>query len=252
MLGKGRRIVDQRTARTRVHDDAAIEDDGVVGHIENLLSVLLDDNGRHALFPDNPLQGLQKLLDQDRRQAFQGLVEEQELWIEHEGAGDGEHLLFAARQMASQIGAALLQARKHVVHLSHGPGSGTGHRRQVLVHGQGFKDVALLRHPADAGARTRVRGCVGEIAAREGEHAAASAGDADDRVDERRLAGAVAAEHRQRAAALETQIDVRDHDGLAVAGGYLMQGEQVTHRHPSRDRRLSPVHRMRLPRPFPR
>ena len=49
MLLEGGRILDQRPARARMDDRAAIEDERVVGHAEDLLRVLLDHDGGHAL-----------------------------------------------------------------------------------------------------------------------------------------------------------------------------------------------------------
>ena len=46
-------------------------------------------------------------LDDLRREAERGLVEQQELRLGHERAGDGEHLLLAARQRAGELLAAL-------------------------------------------------------------------------------------------------------------------------------------------------
>jgi len=62
---------------------------------------------------------------------------------------------------------------------------------------------------------------LGDVGAVERDGAADIAGDADDGVDQRGLAHAVTAEQRQRLAFGERQRDVRQHDGLAVAGAEL-------------------------------
>ena len=59
----------------------------------------------------------------------------------------------------------------------------------------------------------------GDVGAVERDGAADIAGDADDGVDQRGLAHAVAAEQRQRLALGDLDADVFQHDGLAVAGG---------------------------------
>src|SRR5918995_1034141 len=79
MLLEGGWIVDERSARTRVHDGAAVENDGAVGDSQDLLGMLLHHNGRHALVADDPLQGSQQFLDDDGGQALRGLVEQHEL-----------------------------------------------------------------------------------------------------------------------------------------------------------------------------
>ena len=66
--------------------------------------------------------------------------------------------------------------------------------------------------------------------------AAETAGDADDRIDQRGLAGAVAAQQRQHLAFGERKRHARQHHRLAVAGAQAVDGEKVRHRPPRRDR----------------
>ena len=70
----------------------------------------------------------------------------------------------------------------------------------------------------------------------ERNRAAKAAGDADDRIDQRGLAGAVAPEQRQRLAFAQRQRHVRQHHRLAVAGAQGIDGEKLRHRPPHRDR----------------
>ena len=105
---------------------------------------------------DDPRQRRQQFLDDDRREALGRLVEQHELGIEHQRAGDRQHLLLAAGELVAEVGAALLEAREHLVGPRHGPGARTGDGRQVLLDGQRLEDVALLRHPADPGERALV------------------------------------------------------------------------------------------------
>ena len=73
--------------------------------------MLSQDEERHAL----PLEGEQLLeqpLDHHRRQPLGGLVEQDQVGVAHQGAGDGEHLLLAAAQASPPLVLALGQAGK--------------------------------------------------------------------------------------------------------------------------------------------
>jgi hypothetical protein len=52
------------------------------------------------------------LLDQQRRQAERGLVQDQQPRLGHQAAADGQHLLLAAAQRAGELPRALAQPRK--------------------------------------------------------------------------------------------------------------------------------------------
>src|SRR5829696_3833085 len=107
MLLECSRILNKGPARTGVYDGAAVENERAVGHAQDLLSVLLHDDSRHALPADDALQSRQQLFDDDGRQSLRRLVQQHELWIEHERAGDSQHLLLAAGELVAEIGTAL-------------------------------------------------------------------------------------------------------------------------------------------------
>src|SRR5262249_57888334 len=96
-------------------------------------------------------------LDQDRSEALERLVEQDDARIEDQGAADREHLLLAARELVAEIAAALLEPRKQLVDARLGPRAGPGHGGEILLDRERFEDVALLRHPADAGMGPLIR-----------------------------------------------------------------------------------------------
>ena len=73
-----------------------------------------------------------QFLDDDRRQAFQRLVEQQQRRIGHQRARDRQHLLLAAGELVAHVGAPLGEAREQLVHAPSGP-SGPGARRDGEV-----------------------------------------------------------------------------------------------------------------------
>ena len=82
---------------------------------------------------------------------FERLVEQQQLRVQHQRARHREHLLLAAGELVAHVGLALGQAREHRVGALRRPRARPRDRGQVLVDRQRLEDVALLRHPADAG-----------------------------------------------------------------------------------------------------
>ena len=116
-----------------------------------------------------------------------------------------------------RLALALREAREHLVDALRRPRPRPRHRGQVLVDAERLEDVPLLRHPADAGGGALVRRQRGDVAAGERDRPAVAARHADQRVEQRRLAGAVAAEQGERAAGLEREVDALDDDRLAVA-----------------------------------
>src|SRR6266849_815579 len=181
--GGTRRVMDDRTA---------LQYHNAVGQPQNLLRILLDDDGTGAAGAGDGTKCPQQLLDDDRGEPLGRLIEQQHFWIEGQRAPDRQHLLLAAGELVAEMGAALFQPRKHLVDFFNGPRARLRHRGHVLFHRQRAKDIALLRHPADAGPRPLVRPHPGDILPAEGDGSSEAARDPDNRIDQRGLAGAVA------------------------------------------------------------
>jgi hypothetical protein len=141
-------------------------------------------------------------------QAEEGLVDHQQAWPRHEAAGDGDHLLLAARERVRELPAPLVQERKQPLDASErrlalAPGRPVMRAEQeVVADGEKRKKAAPLQHVGDpfaddAVCREPVDGAVGE------SHAAAPrAQQSRDGVHERRLPGAVGAEQGHDSASL--------------------------------------------------
>ena len=171
----------------------------------------------------------QELLDDQRRQAFQRLVEKQKTRIEHQRAADGEHLLLAAGELRAEIAATLAQTREQLEHARRGPRPGPGYRGEIFLDRERLPDVALLRHPAQAGGCALVRAQGRDGATVELDAAAAIARHADQRREQRGLAGAVAPEQRERLALVERKVDAVDDHALAVARAQAANAKKLRH-----------------------
>src|SRR5437867_203114 len=220
--------------RRALEDDApAVEDDDVVGNVEDQLGVLLHEDDGEPL-------GLEATdrrhhLGHDlRRQSFRGLVHQQHPGVRHQRAGDREHLLLAARERSGDLVPALAQAweeRRHGVErpqhrqITARPASG---HREILAHGEAPKDAAALGHERDAVGGYRLRGAPGDGPAVDRHHAVSRRQQAHDDVQRRRLARTVAAEQAEQAALGEPQRHAVEHVAVAVERVDLAQHERVT------------------------
>src|ERR1051326_3672934 len=66
-----------------VHDRATLEDHGAVGDAQDLVRILLDQDGGEALLAHDAGERRDQLLDDDRREAFERLVEQDHARVEH-------------------------------------------------------------------------------------------------------------------------------------------------------------------------
>src|SRR3954447_20737192 len=137
-------------------DLPALEEAGAVDDLHDLGDVLLDDQPRVARGADAAPE-LEDLRHDDRREAHRGLVEEDELRPAHQRAGDGAHLLLAARHRAGELVAALLQAREQAVDIGEALGEPRPRRRdegahlEVALDGQAREQAPAFGHMGDAG-----------------------------------------------------------------------------------------------------
>src|SRR5258707_10729637 len=81
----------------RVMDDrAALQYHNAVGQPQNLLRVLLDDDGTGAARAGDGAERSQQFLDDDRGESLGRLVQQQHFWVERQRPADPQHLLLAA------------------------------------------------------------------------------------------------------------------------------------------------------------
>jgi hypothetical protein len=178
------------------------------------------------------VQAVGQVLDQgvegrgaDRVQARGGLVQEQQLGVHGQGAGQAGALAHAARQLGGlevagpggQADQGDLQVGQ-VLDLALGQAGVLVQRRgDVLAHGQVREQRPLLEQHAPAAlddVPAAARG-VGHVLAEQLDRAAVGDLQADDGVEQDRLAGARAADHAQHLAALGGQVQAVVDDVVA-------------------------------------
>src|SRR5215470_12911911 len=164
---------------------------------------------------------------------------------------DGEHLLLAAGERASQLTASGGQPREELVDVREGPPPRPRGDGKIFLERQRREHVACLRHVADAEARPLVDGQTRDRATSVLDLPGVERGVPHDRAKQGRLADTVAPEHGQGPALGQRHAHVLQHDGLAVAGPHVTQDERVSHG-ARRDRRGGRADRRRSRRAPPR
>ena len=198
--------------------DAAVDHDGdAVGDRRRHPDILLDDEHRDVALLAQPHQHLLDLCDDDGGESFGRLVHDQEARIGHQRARDRQHLLLAAGELASAIVLALGEAREGVVDALDRPRA-TAHARghaQMLVDGERAPQPSPLRHVADAEPGDLRRLQRQQVLAAHADRTTGRAHQPHDRLAERRLAHAVAADDGKHAG-VERQVDALQRVRAAV------------------------------------
>src|SRR3546814_1152842 len=104
------RVVAQLFSSASQRDTAVFNHIAAIADAQRMMQVLFDqDYGNVFLDFDDFLENL---VGQDGGDAQRWLVEQQQAWLGHQAAAYGQHLLFAARQVAGQVGQEI--GRAHV------------------------------------------------------------------------------------------------------------------------------------------
>src|SRR5579872_763277 len=135
----------QRGGREMVHDAAMFHHIVTIGNSRGEIKVLLDQEYGESLRLERPDRS-PDLLDDDRRQTFGRLVEQQQPGAGAQDARDGQHLLLAAGQFGALAGQPFAQVRKQLENALEIEAAGLELRRQqqIFAHVEAGKDAALL------------------------------------------------------------------------------------------------------------
>ena len=194
---------------------------------------LLDEDDRGSLRGDVAHER-QQLLDDRRREPERELVDHQEPRLLDEGHAEREHLLLAAGEVA---GGLVEPVAQHGEELEHA----LGRRRdaflvlavqpareaQVLGDGQRRERALAARHLHDAAARDLVGRRVRHVAPVEHDGAVRRLDQTGDRLQQRRLAGAVGAEQRDDLAFVDLEVHAEQHLHAVVVHVDVADEEQL-------------------------
>ena len=214
-------------------DHPLLEQQHPVGELGDEVEVLLHHDDGDALLAVEAPQQLDDRVDDGGLDAFRRLVEEDELGLGDEAAGDREKLLLAARESPALAVQQRLEARE--------PGEdppdrllllaavGRDPHADVVLHAQVREDAAPLRHVPEPEPRPLARPLPGEVEARVADDPAGRGHDAHDGLEEGGLAHPVVAEHPDDLALLHREVDPVQHRHPAVPGAQRLDFEQRAH-----------------------
>jgi hypothetical protein len=162
-----------------------------------------------------------------RRQALGRLVQDQQFGVGHQGAADGDHLLFATREVFAGVAPPLPQPWEQGVDSLQIParraaGAVGGRGDQVLLDRQRREDLPPLRHQPQPVLCHLVRRQAGKRGAAKGHAPRPGLQQPHQRAYRGRLAHAVAAEQRHHLAGADAKIDAEQHLAFAIAGGQAL------------------------------
>ena len=132
--------------------------------------VLFNQQQRDA-FARHRADGFKNFLHHDRRQAHAGFIEQQQSWLAHQRAHDGEHLLFAAGECAGELAAALGEAREGgvgalAIQRNFGfVAAKVSTHRQIFFDGQPREHAAAFGHQRQPALYQRKRRRAGDVLA---------------------------------------------------------------------------------------
>ena len=190
-------------------DPALHHDSKFLGDIPGEVELLLDQNDRQLLLVVDALDDPLDLLDDRRLDTLGRLVQEKEFRIAAERARDRQLLLLATAEQTTRPVHERFEHRKEVEDLIGDPLQAVVPRdepeTQVVHHGDVGEDLTALGHVADAKVRAPVDAHPRDVVTLEGDRAAPGRGEADDALQEGRLADAVPPEHAFDLALLDAQ-----------------------------------------------
>src|SRR5262249_42528945 len=140
---------------------SSIENDRFVGHVQCKFEILFDENGRLLLLFET-LDRTADFGDDQRREPFRRLIEQEYTRISHQGSSDCKHLLFATRQGTGKLSVAFTKSRDLVVELVDLPSfcprlSALLSHDQIFPHAKGGENAPALRHEANPKMRDAFR-----------------------------------------------------------------------------------------------
>ena len=219
-------MIVRQVARRHFAHDAAVDHDGdAAGNVRRHAEVLLDEQHGDLAFLGEAPQHLREPVDDDRGEAFGRLIHHQQARIGQQRPADRKHLLLAAGELGATVATALGQLREGLVDARDRPAALASSPRQpqMLVDRQRRPDASALRHVADAEIDNVVGRQPQEIDAGGTDSATGRRHQPHDRVAERGLAHAVAADDGEHAL-IERERYALQRMGVAVVD------LQVSHR----------------------
>ncbi len=179
-------------------------------------------------------QRLADAVDGERLQALADLVEQHQLRLGQQRAGDLDRGLLAAAQGAGLLAQPLADEGEHRHHaVARRAEAAVGQRQaaepEVLVDAELGEEGVVLRRIGDAAGDDPMGRPAADVAVEEGDAAAAGGDQSDQRLEEGRFPGAVLADQGIDVARGDLDADVAQHGGVAIAALETLAGDGRAH-----------------------
>src|SRR3982074_3005892 len=211
------------------YDTSLVHDIAALSHGTDHVEILLDENNGDVGLAIQVDYGAGDILHNRWLDAFRRLVEQDQRRIADHDATDCQLLLLAAGQGSGLLAAPLGADRKSAIdpRVVCWIGLAVDHCAdlEVFLDTHARKNVATLRHIADAQAGAAMRDQRAHILPLENDGAFGRRQKPDQRPHQRRLADAVAADHGDDLTFAYIHVDALQHRLAAIAGTQLERGE---------------------------
>src|ERR1700733_10674582 len=199
---------------------AALERHRCIGQSKRQVEMMIDDDDGDFLA--QPIEGFEQLLDHGRRKPLKRFVQQQHPYVARERAGHRDHLLLAAGEIIRGAIQPFADSRKIFVDALARPVHAMAGlplqpaELEILFDAHAREKSAALRDIADAKTRMLCRGLSNHLGSRKPDRSARRWRDPDQRLEQRRLAGAVAPKQCYDLVFMESEADVIEDVALAI------------------------------------
>ena len=202
-----------------------------IGDLQRHPGVLFDQQDGDAALQVQPADDDEYVAHHNRRKAQRRLVEQHDPGPRHQPAGNCQHLLLATRQRPGGLAKPPFQGREigedriHVAGHVRVP-AGIGAHREVFRDAQQREHLPPFGHVDQPLADDAVGRAALDGFASQPDFALLRVNDAGDGAQQRRLAGPVGAEHRDRASRADVEAHAADRHDRAVEAFQVANFEQ--------------------------
>src|SRR6185295_3005780 len=183
--------------------------------------VLLDEKHGDTALADTD-DGVENLLNEDRREAHAWLVQQQHAGVRHEAPGDGKHLLLTAAERSGDLLEALADSGKELQHALLGIGDPfligekEGTDLEIFSDGQAAEDAAAFGHLDDTPADDAVSRNIAQGLAVISDLTLAGTENSRNRLQRRALASTIGADEGDNLVLAEFERDAFQSMDLSI------------------------------------
>ena len=215
-----------------MYQDSPLHDQNAPGILKRLLDLLLHHDHGNSDFLAHEQKRFQQLLANQRGQAFERFIQQQQSRTAQKSPRNGQHLLLAAGQLHAAVIAAFGEPREQgvrLVQLAVWTVFEAG--QQIFLNRERWKNIPRLRHIPEAEHRALMGGHSGEVGAIKNDLSFGPGRQAHDGSQDGCLADSIAPDDRQTVFVIDRETHSVEHGEPAVSGSHVLEFQQrIGHR----------------------